>query len=79
MNISTDMDELRLYLIGISNGKEDYIQKKVNLTTGKIGFFINEKINFLTILKDLDITNSITRDGKSEGTYQTTFAIQASS
>jgi hypothetical protein len=43
-----DMNKLRLYLIG-SDRRENLIEKKVNLATGKVCFFINDVVDFLTL------------------------------
>jgi hypothetical protein len=77
INDSDDMDNLRLYLISTGTN-EDLIRKKVNATTGKIGFFVNEKSNFLINVLDLDAPPSIIRDRMSEGEYTITFKVQVS-
>ncbi len=74
---SDDMEELQLYLISTGTN-EDLIRKKVNALTGKIGFFVNEKVNFLTVLDDLDAPNSVVRDNMSEGEYTLSFRVQVS-
>lgn len=77
MNNTEDMDNLRLYLIGVSKSNNS-ILKKVNQATGKECFFINEENNFLTLFADLDCPPSVIRDGQTEGEYQITFRFQVS-
>jgi hypothetical protein len=72
-----DMEELQLYLIS-TGMNEDIIRKKVNALTGKIGFFVNEKVNFLTVMDDLDAPSSVVRDNMSEGEYTLSFRVQVS-
>jgi hypothetical protein len=74
---SDDMAELELYLMA-TGVYEDVIRKKNNLMTGKIGFFVNEKSNFLTLLTDINAPGSIIRDQMSEGEYTITFRVQVS-
>jgi hypothetical protein len=77
INDSQQRDELRLYLISTSR-REDYIKMKTNLSTGKIGFFINERANFLVLATDLDAPGSIIREQMSEGEYVINFRVQVS-
>jgi len=72
-----DMDQLRLYLISTGTA-EQLITKKINALTGKVGFFVNEKTNFLTLLTDLDAPTSIIRESMSEGEYTINFKVQVS-
>ncbi len=77
INEPYEMDQLRLYLIG--TGLQDgMIEKKVNLSTGKQCFFINERVNFLILFDNLDCPTSIIREGQSEGEYTITFRVQVS-
>lgn len=77
MNSATEMDDLRLYLIGTSK-QEESVQKRTNLATGKQCFFINEKQNLLVLFSDLDAPSSINRDAQVEGEYTITFRLQIS-
>ena len=77
MNNPEEMDELRLYLIG-SSKSEQAILKRVNMATGKDCFFINERVNLLTLFTDLDCPPSINRDGQTEGEYVISFRFQVS-
>jgi hypothetical protein len=72
-----DMTEMELYLISTGTN-EDIVKKKINLMTGKTGFFINEKSNLLTLFTDLDAPGSIIRDSMSEGEYTINFRVQVS-
>ena len=77
INNSHEMDALREYII--STGTQDgMIEKKKNLMTGKECFFINERVNFLTVFDNLDCPTSIVREGQSEGEYTITFRFQVS-
>jgi hypothetical protein len=73
-----DMSELELYFISTGTA-EDIVRKKINMMTGKIGFFVNEKSNFLTLLGDIEAPGSIIREQMSEGEYVITFRVQVSS
>lgn len=77
VNDPDEMDELRLHLISTGTSA-DIIRKKVNAMTGKIGFFVNEKKNFLINVLDLDAPPSINRDRMSEGEYTINFKVQVS-
>lgn len=77
MNNSSEMDDLRLFLIGTSK-QEQTVQKRTNLATGKQCFFINEKQNLLVLFTDLDCPSSINRDAQVEGEYTITFRLQIS-
>jgi hypothetical protein len=72
-----DMTELELYFISTGTA-EDIVRKKINLLTGKVGFFVNEKSNFLTLLSDIEAPGSIIREQMSEGEYTITFRVQVS-
>jgi len=74
---SDDMIEMELYLIS-TGVQEDIVRKKINLMTGKTGFFVNEKSNLLTLFSDLEAPGSIIRDGMSEGEYTINFRVQVS-
>ena len=77
INNSYEMDQLRLYVI--STGTQDgMIEKKKNLMSGKECFFINERVNFLTVFNDLDCPTSVVREGQSEGEYTISFRLQVS-
>lgn len=73
----SDLDQLRLYLIGTSR-TQDSVQLRVNPATGNQCFFINEKNNYLTIFRDLDCPSSINREGQVEGEYVISFTLQVS-
>lgn len=77
LNNQEEMDDLRLYLISTGTS-EDLIRKKINAFTGKPGFFVNDKANFLINVIDLDAPPSIVRDRMSEGEYTITFRVQVS-
>lgn len=77
VNNSTDMDELRMYLISTGT-QEQMILKKINAMTGKDCFFVNEKNNFLTLITDLDAPSAIIRESMSEGEYRIIFRAQVS-
>jgi hypothetical protein len=77
INDAEQRDALRMYLISTSRG-EDYVKMKTNLSTGKVGFFVNERANFLVLVTDLDAPGSITRDQMSEGEYVINFRVQVS-
>lgn len=77
LNDATDMDTLRLYLIGTSRQPET-IQKRINLSTGQQCFFINDKENILTLMTDLDCPSSISRNSQIEDEYAITFRLQMS-
>lgn len=77
MNNATEMDDLRLYLIGTSK-QEQSIQKRTSLMTGKECFFLNEKQNFLVLFSDLDAPSSINRDSQVESEYIINFRLQVS-
>lgn len=72
-----DMNKLRLYLIG-SDRRENLIEKKVNLATGKVCFFINDIVDFLTLFSQLDASASVIHEEQIEGEYQITFRFQVS-
>ena len=72
-----DMNKLRLYLIG-SDRRENLIEKKINLATGKVCFFINEIVDFLTLFSQLDASASVIHEEQIEGEYQITFRFQVS-
>lgn len=74
---SDDMTEMELYLIATGT-QEDIVRKKINLMTGKTGFFVNDKSNLLTLFTDLEAPGSIIRDGMSEGEYVINFRVQVS-
>jgi hypothetical protein len=74
---SDDMTELELYFISTGT-QDDIVRKKANLATSKIGFFVNEKSNLLTLLTDLDAPGSIIREQMSEGEYTIRFRVQVS-
>jgi hypothetical protein len=74
---SDDMTEMELYMIATGT-HEDIVRKKINLMTGKTGFFVNEKSNLLTLFTDMEAPGSIIRDGMSEGEYTINFRIQVS-
>ena len=77
INSTTDMDELRLYLI--SNGLPDeYIKKKINAGTGKDCFFLSDKRNLLINILDMVAPLSIIRDDMSVGEYTINFRVQVS-
>lgn len=73
----TDIDSLRLFLIGTSKQPE-CIQRRVNLSTGKNCFFLNELENLLVLFDDLDCPASINRENQVEGEYIITFRLQVS-
>jgi len=77
MQSPEDMTEMELYLMSTGT-HEDIIRKKINLTTGKVGFFVNEKSNLLTLLTDIDAPGSIIREQMSEGEYTIRFRVQVS-
>ncbi len=72
-----DMTELELYFISTGTS-DDIVRKKINLMTGKVGFFVNEKSNFLTLLEGIEAPGSIIREQMSEGEYVITFKVQVS-
>lgn len=72
-----DMTSLRLYLMGSTLGSQN-IEKKKNLTTGKMCFFLQDKTNLLTLFTDLDCPSSIIRDNQTESEYIITFRFQVS-
>jgi hypothetical protein len=74
---SDDMTEMELYMIATGT-QEDIVRKKINLMTGKTGFFVNEKSNLLTLFTDLESPGSVIRDGMSEGEYVLNFRVQVS-
>jgi hypothetical protein len=74
---SDDMTEMELYMIATGT-HEDIVRKKINLMTGKTGFFVNEKSNLLTLFTDMEAPGSIIRDGMSEGEYTINFRVQVS-
>jgi hypothetical protein len=74
---SDDMTEMELYMISTGT-HEDIVRKKINLMTGKTGFFVNEKSNLLTLFTDMEAPGSIIRDGMSEGEYTINFRVQVS-
>lgn len=77
MNNATDMDALRLYLIGTSKTNQT-IQKRVNNGTGKDCFFVDDQVNFLTVLEDIDCPPSIVRSQQIEDEYILSFRLQVS-
>jgi hypothetical protein len=72
-----DMRKLRRYLIS-TGVLDESIKLKTNLSTGKVGFYVNELNNFLTLITDLDAPGSIIREGMSEGEYTISFRVQVS-
>ena len=72
------VEKLQMLLVSLSSGKEDYITKKIHESTGKVSFFINDKVNFLINVRDIDAPSSIIRDGMGEGEYQASFVVQVS-
>ena len=77
INDAYEMDRLREYMI--STGTQDgLIEKKNNLMSGKECFFINERVNFLTVFDNLDCPTTVVREGQSEGEYTITFRFQVS-
>lgn len=71
------MSELELYLMSTGT-QDDLIRKKINLMTGKVGFFVNEKSNLLVLLSEIDAPSSIIREQMSEGEYVISFRVQVS-
>jgi hypothetical protein len=66
------MNKLRLFMIG-ADKRENRIDKRVNLATGKQCFFINELVDFLTSFGDLDASATVIKQDQIEGEYQITF------
>jgi hypothetical protein len=72
-----DMIDMELYLMATGT-QDDIVKRKINLMTGKTGFFVNEKSNLLTLFTDLEAPGSIIRDSMSEGEYTISFRVQVS-
>jgi hypothetical protein len=78
-NLDDDDQLMALELDLISTSVlEDIVRKKVNLLTGKTGFFVNEKINPLVLVTDIEAPGSIIRNQMSEGEYTVSFRVQVS-
>ena len=75
LNDPDHLDDLSLYLIRTSR-KNDGIRRKVNNTTGKICFMLNDLTDLITVVDDLDAPGGISRDGQVEGEYTIVFRVQ---
>ena len=75
LNDPDHLDDLSLYLIRTSR-KNDGIRRKVNNTTGKICFMLNDLTDLITVVDDLDAPGGISRDGQVEGEYTIGFRVQ---
>ena len=75
LNDPEHLDDLSLYLIRTSR-KNDGIRRKVNNTTGKICFMLNDLTDLITVVDDLDAPGGISRDGQVEGEYTIGFRVQ---
>lgn len=54
------------------------VTMKTNATTGKTGYFYNERSNLLISVQDLNAQGTISRDSMSEGIYEITMRVQVS-
>src|SRR5574344_546134 len=72
-----DLEKLDKLLLQIGMRDKPIIRKK-SLNTNKYCYFFEEKENLLTLFKDLDIPESISRENGVEAEYELTFSIQIS-
>ncbi len=72
-----DLEELKLYLAQTSK-TPDIIRKKINFTTGKTCFFLNDLTDLEVVVDDIDAPSSIIREGQTEGEYIITLRLQIS-
>lgn len=72
---AADMEKLRLYLISTSR-RYDSIRKKLNMTTGRFGFFMNDITDLLITVDSIDGPSSIIRDAQTEDEYIINFRLQ---
>lgn len=70
-----DMENFRLYLLSTSR-QRDSIRKKLNMSTGTYGFFMNDVVDLLTVVDSIDGPSGIIREGQTEGEYVITFRLQ---
>lgn len=72
-----DMERFRLYMISTSR-RFDSIRKKLNMSTGRCGFFMNDLTDLLIMVDGLDAPGSIIRETQTEGEYVINFRVQVS-
>lgn len=72
-----DMENFRLYMISTSR-RFDSIRKKINMSTGRCGFFMNDLTDLLIMVDSLDAPGSIVRENQAEGEYVISFKVQVS-
>lgn len=70
-----DMEKFRLYMISTSR-QYDSIRKKLDMATGRFGFFMNDIVDLLLVVDGLDAPSSIIRENQTEGEYIINFRLQ---
>jgi hypothetical protein len=75
MSNADDMERFRLYMISTSR-QYDSIRKKLDMATGRYGFFLNDIVDLLVVVDGLDAPSSIIRENQTEGEYIINFRLQ---
>ena len=74
-NEDESLAKFQEYLIAISR-KHDSIRKKLDMTTGKYGFFFNDLTDLITVVDGLDAPSGMIRDSQAESEYLINFRLQ---